>query len=166
VPSKSAATVSAYLDGLPAEHRKDVARLRTAIRKALPPGFEETIQYGMISYVIPLKVYPETYNGQPLAIVSLASHKNYMSLYLSGIYGSPELRTWFERAYAAAGKKLDMGKSCLRFKRFDDLALGVIAEALSRVSVDSFIAMAERARGTDRKRPAAKPAAKRKRRAS
>lgn len=150
--SSAAASVTQYLAELPAERRSAIAALRSRIKRALPRGFAETMQYGMISYVIPLSRYPDTYNGQPLAVLSLASQKQYMSLYLLGLYGSPKLRAWFERGYAASGKRLNMGKSCLRFKQLDDLALPLVLEALGKVGVDDLIAMAEASRA----RPAAK----------
>lgn len=139
--SSAATTVSEYLESLPAERASAIKRVRAAIRKQLPDGFKEAMQYGMISYIVPLKRSGETYNGQPLTVVSLASQKQHMAVYLMGVYGSAELRAWFEKAYARSGKKLDIGKSCLRFKRIEDLALDVVAEAVSRVSVDEFIAM-------------------------
>ncbi len=146
MPSQ-ATTVQAYLSELSDERRTAISRVRSVIRKHLPAGFSETMQYGMISYVVPLSKYPETYNGQPLAVVSLASQKNHMAVYLMGIYGSPELRRWFEASYAKSGKRLDAGKSCVRFKRLEDLALDAVAGAVERVSVGDFIAMAEAAHG-------------------
>lgn len=158
--SSAANTVQQYLSELPEERRKAIATLRARIKRALPRGFVETMQYGMLSYVVPLERYPDTYNKQPLTVLSLASQKQYMSLYLLGLYGSPQLRARFERGYARSGKRLDMGKSCLRFKQLDDLALELVIEAVSKVGVDDLIAMAEAARaGTKRaaKPPANKP---------
>jgi hypothetical protein len=160
-----AEAVDDYLAELPDERRSALLQVRKLIRKHLPRGFQETMQYGMISYVIPLKRYPETYNGQPLAVIALAAQKQYMSIYLMGIYGSPQLRADFETAYAKSGKRLDAGKSCVRFKQLDDLALDAVATAVSRVSVEDLIAMTEAAHGSKRKpKPAApkkpKPSAK------
>jgi hypothetical protein len=152
--SSRANTVEAYLKELPEERSRDIERLRRVIREHLPRGFEETMQYGMIAYVVPSSRYPDTYNGQPLALVALASQKNHLSLYLSGVYGSEELREWFEAAFRQTGKKLDMGKSCVRFKRTDDLPLEVIGQAVSRVSVDAFIAMSEAVHGAPKRKPA------------
>ncbi|HTU58696.1 MAG TPA: DUF1801 domain-containing protein, partial [Polyangiales bacterium] len=151
-------TVEAYLDELPEDRRSALTRVRSVIRKHLPRGFEETMQYGMISYVIPLSRYPETYNGQALTLASLGSQKNHMAVYLMGVFGSPELQAWFEAAYKKSGKKLDAGKSCVRFKKLDDLALDAVAGAIERVSVADLIGMSEAAHGG--KRPAAKKAAK------
>jgi hypothetical protein len=159
--SSRADTVEAYLKELPAERSRDIAQLRSVIREHLPQGFQETMQYGMIAFVVPTSRYPDTYNGQPLAVIALASQKNYMSLYLSGVYGSRELREWFEAAFVETGKKLDMGKSCVRFKRLDDLPLEVIGEAVSRVSVDGFVAMSEAIHGAPKRKPAqSKPQAR------
>ena len=132
-----------------APDRKSALRaLRTKLKRVMPRGFVEAMQYGMISYVVPLSVFPKTYNGQPLTVVSLASQKQHMALYLYGLYGDPKLRAWFERAYTGSGKRLDMGKSCLRFKALDQLALDVVLEAVSKVSVDDLIAMHEAGHGS------------------
>ncbi|HTU59349.1 MAG TPA: DUF1801 domain-containing protein [Polyangiales bacterium] len=129
-----AQSVAEYLAELPPDRREALTQLRSSVLPALPSGFEEALQYGMISYVVPLARFPKTYNGQPLAVLAIASQKQYMALHLLGLYGRDELRTWFERAYAKSGKKLDMGKACLRFKHLDDLALDVVREALGKVS--------------------------------
>lgn len=140
-------TVEAYLGELPEDRRSALTRVRNVIRKHLPRGFEEIMQYGMISYVVPLSRYPDTYNGQALTLASLASQKSHMAVYLMGVYDNPELRAWFESAYAKSGKKLDAGKSCVRFKKLDDLALDAVAGAIERVSVADLIALSEAAHG-------------------
>ncbi len=103
------------------------------------------MNWGMISYEIPLKTYPDTYNGKPLMYAALASQKNYMSLYLTAIYGSAVLRERFEAGYAASGKKLDMGKGCVRFKTLDALPLDVVADAIGSCTVEQYIAVLEKA---------------------
>lgn len=161
VKASGPSTVEAYLRELPEDRQSALTRVRKVIRKHLPRGFEETMQYGMISYVVPLSRYPDTYNGQALTVASLGSQKNHMAVYLMGVYGSPELRTWFESTYAESGKRLDAGKSCVRFKKLDDLSLDAVAGAIERVSVDDLIAMSAAAHGG--KTPAkakAKPAKK------
>jgi hypothetical protein len=150
VTSSRASTVDAYLSELPEDRRSALAHVRSVIRKHLPRGFAETMQYGMISYVIPLSDYPDTYNGQALTVAALASQKNYMAVYLMGLYSSPELRTWFEAEYAKSGKRLDAGKSCVRFKRLDDLALDAVAVAIEHVSVADLIAQSVAAHGGGR----------------
>ena len=136
-----ATTVKAYLDSLPDERRTALARVRTVIRRNLPKGVVETMNWGMIAYEVPLRTYPDTYNGQPLLYAALASQKNHMAVYLMGIYGSEELRTRFEEAYRATGKRMDVGKSCVRFRHLDDLPLDVLGEAVGAVSLDEFLAM-------------------------
>ena len=142
-----AQSVDAYLAELPDDRRKVVEAVRAVILDNLPAGFEEGMQYGMIGYYVPLERYPMTYNGQPLGIAALASQKRHLSLYLMGIYGDDGESTWFRERWAETGKKLDMGKSCVRFRRPDDLALDVVGEAIARTSVDDFIAVYERSRG-------------------
>ena len=138
--AKSAAkTVDEYLAELPEARREAVEGLRKIILDKLPEGYSETMQYGMISYIIPLKRYPKTYSGQPLAIFSLASQKNYISLYMMNVYSDRETESWFVEGFRASGKKLNMGKSCVRFKSLDDLPLGLISKAIARTSVDDFI---------------------------
>jgi hypothetical protein len=146
VAASRAETVTAYLAELPDDRRREVKAVRKLVRAHLARGFVERMQHGMISWVVPLARYPETYNGQPLPAVSLASQKNHLSLYLSCVYADPSERKRFEQAYARSGKKLDMGKSCVRFKHADDLATDAIAATLDRVTVDGFIAQYERSR--------------------
>jgi hypothetical protein len=142
-----AQSVEAYLAELPEDRREVVQAVRAVILDNLPAGFEEGMQYGMIGYYVPLERYPVTYNGQPLGVAALASQQRHLSLYLMGIYGDDGESTWFRERWSRTGKKLDMGKSCVRFKRLDDLALDVVGEAIARTSVDDFIAVYERSRG-------------------
>jgi hypothetical protein len=143
---RETSTPAEYLKRLPAERRAALTKVRAAIRKQLPRGFVETMAFGMISYVVPLERYPDPYNGQPLMLAALASQKNHMAVYLLGVYASKDLRAWFEKAYAASGKKLDMGKSCVRFKTLDALALDVVAQAIGKLSVDAYVKLAQAAR--------------------
>lgn len=124
-----------------------MAALRQLILRRLPAGFEEGMEYGMISYVVPLSRYPETYNGKPLMLAALASQKQYMALYLMSVYGDAETERWFAEGFRRAGKRLDMGKSCVRFRALEALPLDVIGEAIARVSVAEYIAGYERVRG-------------------
>ena len=137
-----AADVDAYLSELPDERRAAVAAVRAVILERLPPGLEEGIQYGMIGYYVPLERFPDTYNGQPLSAAALASQKRHIALYLMGVYGDEDSR--FREQWQATGKKLDMGKSCVRFRRLDDVPLDVVGEAIARTSVESLIAAHER----------------------
>lgn len=143
-------TPSAYLTSLPAERRAAIARVRDVINAKLPAGFEETIQYGMISWIVPRSRLAETYNGQPLALASLGNQKNYMALYLMTVYGDGKLAAWFRGAFARAGKKLDMGKACVRFKTLDALPLDVIGEVIGKVSVEKYVAIYEASRAGER----------------
>jgi uncharacterized protein YdhG (YjbR/CyaY superfamily) len=144
--SSKAATPEAYLAELPPERAALVARVRNLVNANLPDGYVERMSWGMIAWELPLERYPDTYNGQPLAYAGLAAQKNHTALYLNCIYASEERTRRLREAYAAAGKKLDMGKSCIRFKKADDLAEDVLAEAIRSVPPDVFIAEYERSR--------------------
>lgn len=166
--SSRATSVDEYLSSLPPDRREAIARLRRLILKQLPPGYEESLQFGMIGYAVPLERYPETYNGQPLLFAALASQKQYMSLYLMNVYGQQDREQRLLEAFRAAGKKLDMGKSCIRFKALDDLALDAIAQVIAGTSVSEFIAHYEAARPAapkKRARPIEKPSLPAKKRA-
>jgi hypothetical protein len=145
--STQARTPDELIASLPPDRQAAISAVRQLILDNLPTGYEEGIQYGMIGYYIPLERYPDTYNGQPLGIAALANQKNYMSLYLNGVYGDPATERWFRERWAQTGKKLDMGKSCVRFKRLDDLPLDLIAETIARVPVDAYLARYEAVRG-------------------
>ena len=136
-------TVKQYLDALPEDRRAAIGKVRAAINKGLPKGYKEGIQYGMPGWFVPHSVFPAGYHcdpKQPLPFAGLASQKNYMSLYLMCVYGDEKHRKWFEGAWKKTGKKLDMGKSCVRFKNVDDVPLDVITEAVKRVPVAAYIA--------------------------
>ena len=135
----AAQTVEAYLEELPPDRREALAAVRGVILDHLPEGYEESMQSGMIGYSVPLARYPTTYNKQPLGIAALASQKRYMVVYLNSVYADPAEEAWFKERYAASGKKLDMGKSCLRFRKLDDIALDVVAEELERWPVERYI---------------------------
>jgi hypothetical protein len=144
--TSKAQTVSGYIQELPDERRSAIKALRAVIRKNLPRGFKERMQYGMIGYEVPLSIHPDTYNGQPLCLAGIASQKQHMSLYLMSVYADPGLRRWFEKAYRATGKKLNIGKSCVRFRTIEDLPLDLVGQAIGKVSVEQFIARYEQAR--------------------
>jgi hypothetical protein len=140
-----ATTVEDYLASLPDDRREAISAVRAEILAHLPAGIVETMNWGMISYEVPLSTYPGTYNGQPLSFAGLASQKNHMAVYLSAVYGNAQLRERFEEEYRATGKRLDMGKSCVRFRRLDDLPLDVVGRAVGACSVERFIAMHDQA---------------------
>ena len=141
-----AGSVEEYLALLPDDRRTAIGVVRHAILENLPSGYEETLQHGMIAYVIPLAAYPVTYNKMPLLYAALASQKNYMSVHLMNIYGSKDNEAWFVERYEASGKKLDMGKSCVRFKSLESLPLDLIGEAIARTTVAEYIQIYEESR--------------------
>ena len=144
--SSKAATPEGYLAELGPERAAFVARLRDLINANLPSGYEERMNWGMISWEVPLTRYPNTYNGQPLAYAALAAQKNFTALYFPCVYASEERTERLKRDWASAGKRLDMGKSCLRLKGPQDLAEEVLAATIRAVPVDVLIAEHERAR--------------------
>ena len=136
-------SVSDYLAALPHERKQAIVAVRKLIKQHLPTGYAETMQYGMISYVVPLATFPDGYLGKkdvPLPYLSLASQKSHKAVYLMGVYGDPKLAQSFSAAWKKTGKKLDMGKSCLRFRSVDDLALDVLGEAIAAVPVAKYVA--------------------------
>jgi hypothetical protein len=141
-----AKTVKEYLNELPPDRKAAISAVREVILKNLPKGFEEVMQYGMIGYSVPHSIYPPGYHcdpKQPLPFVALASQKNHMAVYMY-IYMDKETENWFVKSYRATGKKLDIGKSCIRFKKLEDLALEVIGQAVGRKSVKEYIALYEK----------------------
>jgi hypothetical protein len=142
-----ATTPEQYLAELPEGRRELVETIRRTILDHLPDGYEETMTFGMLGYVVPLEVFPDTYNGEPLGSVALADQKQYVAVYLMGIYADEAERRWFVDAWKATGRKLDMGKSCVRFEKLDDVALDVLGEAVARIPPDQVIAAHEQAHG-------------------
>jgi hypothetical protein len=141
-----ATSVERYLAELPDDRRDAIETVRDEIVRRLPEGYVETMNWGMISYEIPLADYPETYNGKPLMYAALASQKNYMAVYLSGVYAEDNRREEFLTRYRETGKKLDMGKTCVRFRRIDDLPVELIGESIASLTPEQFIEVYERAR--------------------
>jgi hypothetical protein len=146
-----ATVVEDYLDELPPDRHDAICAVRDVINENLPEGYAESMSSGMIGWGIPLEDYPDTYNGQPLGIAALASQKNHMALYLMGIYADQGLEDWFRQQYAERGLKLDMGRSCVRFKRLEDVPLDVIGEVIRRVAPERFIALYEASRTSTKK---------------
>jgi hypothetical protein len=141
-----ATTVEDYLAELPEDRREAVSAVRQVILRNLPAGYRESMSWGMISYEVPLERYPKTYNGQPLSFAALASQKNYLALYLTCVYMNPEKERWLRDEFRKAGKKLDMGKSCIRFKKLDDLPLDAIGQTIAGSPVEEFLAGYEASR--------------------
>lgn len=136
-------TVQDYISALPENRKPVIEKLREVIVANLPDGFVEQIAYGMISYVVPLSRYPQGYHvkkGEPLPFLSLASQKNHVALYHLGLYQNKDLEAWFANAYAQrVPTKLDMGKSCIRFKNPDHIPYELIAELCQKITVDDYI---------------------------
>ena len=142
-----ATNVDEYVASLPEDRREAIGALRAVILKNLPKGYEEGMQWGMIGYYVPHSLYPAGYHCQPeepLPVASLASQKNHMAFYGLGLYINEAQARWFVEEWKKAGKKLDMGKSCVRFKTLDDVAVDVIGRAIKRLPVEQYIEQYER----------------------
>ena len=148
----SAPTVSAYLKSLPADRRHALGTVRRVIRQRLPTGYQEAMNWGMIAYQVPLRICPDTYNGQPLMYAARASQKHYMAVYLSGSYSAPGAYRAFEKAYKTTGKRWDVGKSCVRFRTLDDLPLELIGRSNASMSVEAFVKRVAKVQPTRSKR--------------
>ncbi len=141
-----ATTVGQYLAELPDDRRGDVEAVRELILENLPAGYAEEMRWGMITYEVPLETYPDTYNGKPLMFAALAAQKRHLALYLTNVAFVVGGEEAFKTKYLETGKTLDMGRSCLRFKRADDLAMDVIAESISSMPLEEFIRQYEASR--------------------
>lgn len=137
-----------YIEQLPEERQEVVSKLRETVIKNLPKGFEEQMSYGMLGYMVPHSIYPAGYHCSPelpLPFINLASQKNFVAVYHSGIYADKKLYDWFVAEYPKHCKrKLDMGKSCIRFKYMDDIPYELIGELSTKMSVDDWIALYEK----------------------
>jgi hypothetical protein len=142
----AARTVAGYMAEQPADRRAELSRVRQVLRKHMPRGYKEGMGWGAITWSVPLKVYPDTYNMQPLCYAALAAQKNYLSVYLMCVYGDKSRSARLKAGFKAAGKKLNMGKSCIRFQKADDLALDVIGELIAGVPMDRYVALAKSVR--------------------
>ena len=136
-----ATTVEEYLESLPDDRRQAISRVRRLILSSLPDGYEEAMNWGMITYQVPLEIEPDTYNGKPLLYAALASHKHHMAVYLTAVYADPGGAEAFRRAYAKTGKRMDMGRSCVRFRKLDELPLELLAETIRATPVEEFLEM-------------------------
>jgi hypothetical protein len=162
-----ASTIEAYLDSLPEDRRAAINAVRDVILKNLDTSYEEGIQYGVIGYYVPHRIYPKGYRcdpKHPLPFAALASQKNYMSLYLMSVYcgcvgdnAGNRHAQWFREAWARTGKKLDMGKACIRFKKVEDLPLEVIGEAIRRVPASVYVEFCEASQARESKTAGGKP---------
>jgi hypothetical protein len=146
--TSTATTPTAYVDSLTEDRKIAITELQKVIKKNLPKGFEETMQYGMLTYVVTHKLYPTGYHCKPedaLPFLSIASQKNFIAVYHMGIYADKKLQDWFVAEFAKRStKKLDMGKSCIRFKKLDQIPFDLIGELASKITVDEWIAIYEK----------------------
>jgi len=133
-------TVDEYIGGLSVEQQDVIATIRDLILRNLPKGYQESMTWGIPTYEVPLERYPDTYNGKPLGYAALAVKKNYYTIHLMSVYADPELLKWLSAEFKRRGKKLNMGKGCLRFKRLDDLPLDVMSELISKTSLEDYVA--------------------------
>lgn len=147
-----AATVDEYMKEIPADRQEAMSKLRKEVKKNIPKGFQECMNYGMIGYVVPHSRYPDGYHcnpKDPLPFMNIASQKNNISVYHMGIYGDPSLQKWFESEYAKLKiGKLDMGKSCIRFKNMEKIPFKLIGELASKLTVDDWISRYEKMKGS------------------
>jgi hypothetical protein len=139
-------TVAEYLKALPPERRKALEEVRRVVKRRLPKGYKEEMDGAAITYVVPLSRYPDTYNGKALWYAALSSGKSHASLHLMGAYGSTELRWRLAEGFRKAGKRLDMGKACIRFREAGDLPLDVIGEVVAAIPMAKYIELAEASR--------------------
>ena len=153
----AASTVAAYLRALAQDRREVVSAVRDLLVEHLPKGYRESMNWGMISYEIPLARYPTTYNGQPLLYVAIAAQKHHIALYLHGVYQDAKQERALKEGFKRAGKKLDMGKSCVRFRALDDLPLDVVGTIVSRTTPEQMIAQYEKVRTRASRRRASRP---------
>jgi Domain of unknown function (DU1801) len=136
---RPALTVSQWLASVPAERKDAITAVRDVVNEHLPRGYEETVDWGMLAWVVPLTTLPTTHNGRPLMLAALGAHTKLMTIYLMSVYSDPKIRKEFETAYKKTGKKLDMGGSCVHFKTLDDLPLDVVGDTIARVAVDEYV---------------------------
>lgn len=143
-----ATTVKEYIDEVPEDRKPYFKKLRAIIKKNLPKGFKEQMSYGMIGYVVPHKLYPDGYHCKPelpLPFANIASQKNFVAVYHSGIYADPKLMKWFTKEFPKhSDRKLDMGKSCIRFKKVEEIPLELIGELMTKMTVEDWVKLYEK----------------------
>jgi hypothetical protein len=132
-------TVNQWLASVPAERKDAINAVRAAVNENLPQGYEETVDWGMLAWVVPLATLPNTHNGRPLMLAALGAHRKLMTIYLMTVYEDTKHRKEFEAAYKETGKKLNMGGCCVHFKKLDDLPLDVVGNTIARVAVDQYV---------------------------
>jgi len=148
--SSKAATVEGYLEELLPERRKVISEIRDMMIKNLPEGYQENMNWGMICYEVSLSVLSDTYNGQSLMYAALAAQKNYYSVYLMNVYGDPKKEKELKESFERTGKKLNMGKSCLRFRKLEDIPMDIIGETVASTSMADYISSYRATRGNNK----------------
>src|SRR3954469_19999017 len=143
---RPALTVNQWLASVPAERRDAINAVRDAVNEHLPPGYEETIDWGMLAWVVPLATLPNTHNGHPLMLAALGAHRKLMTVYLMSVYEDSKIRSEFQIAYKRTGKKLNMGGCCVHFKQLDDLPLDLVGDTIAKVAVDEYVERYEKSR--------------------
>src|SRR4051794_16782196 len=143
---RPALTVNQWLASVPAERKDAIDAVRDAVNERLPRGYQETVDWGMLAWVVPFATLPNTHNGHPLLLAALGAHRKLMTVYVMGVYEDPKLRSEFQTAYKKAGKKLNMGGCCVHFKTLDDLPLDVVGNTIARVTVDEYVERYENSR--------------------
>ena len=145
--SSKAKTPKEYIDQLPKERQGVMRKLRALVRKNLPKGYVEVMRWGMLCYEVPLKKYPDTYNGEPLMYAALAAQKNHYGVYLCGLYSFEKIEKKFVREWKKRGVRLDMGKSCVRLKSWEECQEDLVAEVIAAVPLEEFVAHAQAVHG-------------------
>ena len=154
-------TVDEWLASVPAERKEAINAVRDAVNEHLPQGYAETVDWGMLAWVVPLSTLPNTHNGRPLMLAALGAHTKLMTIYLMSVYSDSKIRTEFETAYKQTGKKLDMGGCCVHFKKLDDLPLDVVGNTIARVPVDHYVERYQNSRTKRNPKKKANPTTKR-----
>ena len=158
VKERPALTVKQWLASVPAERKEAINAVRKAVNERLPRGYVETVDWGMLAWVVPLATLPNTHNGRPLMLAALGAHTKRMTIYLMTVYSDAKLRKGFETAYKKTGKRLDMGGCCVHFKKLDDLPLDVVGDTIACLAVDEYVERYEKSRTkkSSKKKPTTK----------
>ena len=146
VKERPALTVKQWLASVPAERKDAINAVRDAVNEHLPQGYEETVDWGLLAWVVPFATLPNTHNSHPLMFAALGAHRKLMTVYLMSVYGAPKFRREFQAAYKKTGKRLNMGGCCVHFNTLDDLPLDVVGNTIARVTVDQYVERYENAR--------------------
>jgi hypothetical protein len=156
VKERPALTVKQWLASVPAERKDAIDAVRDIVNKRLPRGYEETVDWGLLAWVVPLSTLPNTHNGRAQLIAALGAHRKFMTIYLMSVYDDPQLRKEFQTAYKKSGKKLNMGGCCIHFKKLEDLPLDVVGDTVARVTVEQYVERYQNTRPKLKNKPTTK----------